>query len=110
MDKNSSFDDLITQNYTSFEVFNKAIRLYFKNKITKVSSDYLLECLTNHKYGEISLIPNLFDRKLFFDDDYEVSGLFVDNKEDERFFILKKDNDFYALDISKEYEFLIERK
>lgn len=104
------FDDLIAWKQASNEAFYKAIQSYFKVKITKVSSNYLLDCLTDRKYGEISLIPNLYDRKMFFDNSYEVAGLFVDNKEDERFFILKKDNDFYALDISKEYEFLINHK
>jgi hypothetical protein len=104
------WEDLVSWKQFSDKAFFEACQLHFKPKITKVSQDYFLECLVDKKYSEISEIPNIYDKRNFVDESYEVCALFVDNKEKEMFFLLKKNNEIYGLDISKEYEFLIVNK
>lgn len=101
------WEDLIAWKKSSDKVFFEACQSYFKPKIAKVSQDYFLECLTDKRYSEISEIPGIYDKRNFVDENYEVCALFVDNKEEEMFFLLKKNNEIYGLDISKEYKFLI---
>lgn len=103
------FDDLLLWRKSYEDIFSSALQLYFKQRIIKVSSGYLTECINDNNYSEISLVPDLFKRENFVDDSYEICGLFVQNKLLERFFILKKNNEFYGLDISKEYDYLINK-
>jgi hypothetical protein len=104
------WEDLELWKQTSDCVFNWALQAYFKNRMAKVPDTYLMECMNSKIYSEIIDLPNLFKKEQFVDHTYEMCGLFVNNKDKERFFIVKKDNVYYGLDISKEYEFLIEKQ
>jgi hypothetical protein len=103
------WEDLELWKKASDFVFNLALQAYFKNRMAKVPDTYLLECLTNKVYCEVSDIPSFFKKEQFIDNTYEICGLFLNNKDKERFFILKKDNVYYGLDIAKEYAFLVEK-
>lgn len=102
------WEDLVSWKQTLDQSFKEALWLYFKNKLGKLPDTYYLECLTEPKYSEISLLPNILNYD-FIDKSYEISGLFVNNhwSSNERFFILKHNNKYYGLDISKEFKFLI---
>lgn len=97
------WEDIILWKKSSENAFNEATRAFFQSKIVKIHSSYIIDCFNNKNLSEISLIPDLFKKETFVNEEYEVSALFVNNREEERFFILKKNEDYYALDISKQY-------
>ena len=68
--------------------------------MVKIDQQYLLDCLVNNKYSEVSMVPGSYNVNF----DCKVSGLFINQYE--KFFILEKNNEFYALDVSLEYEYL----
>jgi hypothetical protein len=94
------WEDLVLWKESSDNVFKQALMNYLQNKITKVDKQYLLDCLVDKKYSEISMIPGSYNVNF----GYKVSGLFINQYE--KFFILEKNNEFYALDVSLEYEYL----
>ena len=94
------WEDLILWKKSSNNIFKQTLVNYLQNKIVKVTQQFLLDCIVDKKYSEISLLPGSYDIEF----DYEVSGLFINQYE--KFFILKKNNEFYALDVSLEYEYI----
>lgn len=89
------------QKFDSF--FKETTRRYFKDKISKVHESYFTDCINDKNFSEISGIIGLYDKDCFVGDEYEILALFVNNIKGEKFFILKKNNEYYGLDISKQY-------
>jgi hypothetical protein len=94
------WEDLKLWKKSSDNIFNQAIVQYLESKMSKVTQQFVLDCLVDKKYSEVSLVPGSYNIEF----NYKVSGLFVNM--DEKFFILEKNNEFYAIDVSQEYEYI----
>lgn len=94
------WEDLKLWRDSSNNVFKKALTKHIESKLVKVDRQYLLDCLTNKKYSEISLVPESYNIEFT----YKVCGLFVNMYE--KFFILEKNDEFYAVDVSQEYNYI----
>lgn len=109
------WEDIIAWKMEMDSIFKSSTRQFFSKLITKISEYYWTECINNKELSEISGIVDLYDISYFIDDKidlevlysgeelYEVCALFTNNKRGERFFILKKNDEYYKLDISKQY-------
>lgn len=94
------WDDIKFWKDSSDKIFKTAIVQYLENKMSKVTKQFLLDCLVSKKYSEVSLIPGSYNIEF----NYKVSGLFINMYE--KFFILENNNEFYAVDVSKEYNYI----
>lgn len=104
------WDDIILWKQSVDNLFLQAIKQYLNTEIVQVSKYYFLDCLNDKSFSEISELPIFQNKEWFIDKEYEICALFINNKTGLKFFILKKNDEFYKLDISKQYNYLLKNE